>query len=49
MTDYRGKVFVVGVTDEDWANFWKKITLDKAAYRSFSIIAKEDYLKVYFL
>ena len=49
MTDYRGKVFVVGTTDEDWANFWQKIMIDKAAYRSFSVIAKEDYLRVYFL
>jgi hypothetical protein len=49
MTDYRGKVFVVGKSDEDWANFWQKIISDKAAYRSFSLLEKEEYIKVYFL
>jgi len=49
MTDYRGKIFVVGKTDEDWANFWKKIIEDRAAYRSFSVSEKEEYIKVYFL
>jgi beta-xylosidase len=49
MTDYRGKVFTVGKTDEDWWNFWQKIIQDKAAYRTFSLLEKEDYLKIYFL
>jgi hypothetical protein len=49
MTDYRGKVFTVGKTDEDWWNFWQKIIKDKAAFRSFSLLEKEDYLKIYFL
>jgi hypothetical protein len=49
MTDYRGKIFTVGKSEEDWSNFWKKINEDRAAYRTFSLIDAGEYLKVYFL
>jgi|LauGreDrversion2_6_1035139.scaffolds.fasta_scaffold01159_1 hypothetical protein len=50
MTDYRGRVFTVGIKEEDWLDFWNnKVVQDRAAYRSFSIINNGNELKVYFL
>lgn len=48
-TDYRGKVLVVGKSEEDWANLWKKIIEEKGIFRTFSIVESPEYLKVYFL
>jgi hypothetical protein len=50
MTDYRGRVFTVGLKEEDWLNFWNtRVVEDRAAYRSFSVVNNGNELKVYFL
>lgn len=49
MVDLRGRVMQIGKTDEDWSNLWNQIIDTRGAYKSFSVLEKEDHLKVYFL
>ena len=47
--DFYGKVYKVGLSDEDWLNFFKMIQNQRIQYNSFSIVQKDEHLEVRFL
>ena len=47
--DVTGKIFEIDDTVEAYTNFYHRIVKDRFNFRSFSIVSKEDKLRIFFL
>lgn len=43
------KIYKVGKSEKDWADFYKMVEEKQIFFRSFSVLEKNDYLEVRFL